>query len=1428
MMPSPPYFEEIRRGAQSRWDQLEADPEIAAPWHQLFKQVQSPRHVVSELLQNADDAGATFATVDIHDGEFIFGHNGEDFQADQFASLCRFGYSNKRHLHTIGFRGIGFKSTFSLGNEVKLRSPSLSVVFRRKRFTEPEWSAEPPTCNGRTFVSVKLQDVSRATEMQKNISAWTESPTSLLFFRSLRGLRLGGLLVEWRSDGVGPVPNSEWIKFGDSGSSRLLLIRSEPEEFPSDAVEEIRQERMLGVADEADMPPCTIDIVVGIEGRLFVVLPTGVTTPLPFACNAPFIQDPARVKIKDPETSPTNRWLLERAGKLAARTMMQWLGRKDMPIAQRAEAYRLLPLASSEGDTIEDACVEFVSNAFSSEIEDQPILLTNSGELATKETCIAVPTWLSEVWDDALVSTLFDSGRRPLFCNEVGPKVRSRLIKQGYLTSLDDGDVHTVLRNNHLPRPKSWKNLLNLWAAVALDFTEHPFLAPLRKDFRIVPVQAQDNLYSAQEVVRLGEKKLLHSEADWDFLSKFLLVMNPNWPRFLAEQRRNAEADQNEELARQVQAADSTLSAIGLGDSNDAAQVIEQVATAFFGQEQVTTDDCIRLAQIAAKLSVQASPDFEFVTLDGTRRSRAQGTLIADSRFDFDTFATERWCDQHVIYEAYSSRFVSCTGEDWQQWITSGRSGLAEFIPLRRETYRIWGEQQLKTFLKQRGQSSAVPLPYNSSDFEASDWDFPEEHWQHWEHVAKEEPNFWVKLTERLLAQPSSFWKNALTADVSQIARNRSERRLNTDNLLPRWIEKLRQKECLQDTWGKARQPVDLLCRTPETESLLDIEPFVKAAFDTEAVRPLLARLGVRDTPTGPDRLLDRLKALAAVTNPPVFEVEKWCHRIDGMLPKCSTEEFEKVKATFQAERLVLTTDGTWAQSNEVFLAPDDHDVPGAALVHEAIRSLTLWQKVGVEPRPTLDRIIEWLQSLPQDEKLAPDVLRRIKELLPRHAHRIWFDCGCWLNLDGEWTSIENLKYSISMHSLSAWGHLFPAIKKQVADLQRLTADVVHDEPFSSLPSLASCLSERVQTNLFAVAKPAIKGWLQALGAGLSRIVTDSEERTSRIRDQARRLATTMWQTTTALETVPYIDGTPAGTARANEVLWEGQTLYVVDRPVTRLLRQIAREVARPFDDTEIEDCIKFCIDRTPDHVTEYLEQNFTLAAPQEAPADHDEKPIVAKGDGSPQTDDVEPVDRENLRDEVQETKPETLAEEMETPAPEPEGESSAAPDDAMQEDSDGETAATPEDDPAPIRNPTQRPKLLSILDRFAEAEGFKREATGERYFHSDGRWLQKQNGQPFPWGMFSSEGYLLRSLLARDHCLIREPLQIACEIWDTCKKAPDSHSLIVEDIDGRPQELTGATLVEMANDGKLLLYPATYRVVCKVDEAHPSELLRA
>ena len=52
------YFNRVAASARKLWEQLDADPVLKGPWRQLFAQVQSPRHVLARLLQNAEHARA--------------------------------------------------------------------------------------------------------------------------------------------------------------------------------------------------------------------------------------------------------------------------------------------------------------------------------------------------------------------------------------------------------------------------------------------------------------------------------------------------------------------------------------------------------------------------------------------------------------------------------------------------------------------------------------------------------------------------------------------------------------------------------------------------------------------------------------------------------------------------------------------------------------------------------------------------------------------------------------------------------------------------------------------------------------------------------------------------------------------------------------------------------------------------------------------------------------------------------------------------------------------------------------------------------------------------------------------------------------------------------------------------------------------------
>lgn len=1395
----PDYFHGVRERASKRWDQLEADPELAGPWHQLFKQVQSPRHILSELLQNADDAGASEARVSIEDDRFVFEHNGEDFIEAHFASICRFGYSNKRALHTIGFRGIGFKSTFSLGDRVELFTPTLAVAFERARFTEPHWINGRRLTSGTTRVEVAIANPLLHREVEKNLDEWLKSPVSLLFFKTIRRLQIGEKTVHWQSLGPGPIADSEWMALDEKADDPFLLVRSAEEAFPADALDEIRKERMLGADDSGDFPPCRVEIVLGAKGRLYVVLPTGVETPLPFACNAPFIQDPARLKIKDPETSPTNRWLLKRAGELAASAMMEWLEQSRTSPRDRADAYGLLPDVDREATTLEGSCGALVELAFDDAIDDRPILLTEDGKLVAAKGAIAVPQPIFDIWPAEQAMALLDTKSRPALCQHVSPKDRTKLVRWGLVEEFSKADLLERLRSNHLARPSTWRHLLNLWSYIAPEVTGWQCHDADR--LRIVPVQGKEVLYSASEVVRLGEKKLLQSDEDWEFLAEHLIVLNQNWTRFLAEQRRDkGEGDGGRGDA--VQAAFAVLEEIGLDETSDVNAVIERVAADYFASGQPKLLECVQLAQIAAKLSVTIGESFRYACADRTLRPIGKAVLF-DENGALEELLPEAIQQTQLLHPDYVASFKSCTREDWLRWVAAGRSGLLTFAPLVQKSRRIYGRQQVTTEAQARGLRGTLYYPYVTSEFVIEDWDFAADYWKHWESLSKTDPRIWAKIAGRILEQRDSYWSRASSARLSQVATTGSTRSLTSESLLADWLLKLRGKPCLPDTRDMIQLPADLLRRTPETESLIDVEPFVHGLLDRETTRPLLDMLGIRSTPSGPGRLLDRLRALAKSDKAPAHEVEKWYRRLDQMLDGCSTADAQNIKDAFKVEKLILAQDGTWATTSGVFLAGDEEDVPGAAVIRASVLDLSLWRRIGVAERPSADLALQWLGTLASGKALSADDARRVRTLMSRYPTRIWDECGHWVNLAGEWVETDTLAYGLSMQSLFTYSHLHDWVKRKTADFRQLSADTVRNPPFSSLQALSDLVEERFnQPPLFPGLEDR-RAWLTAFGTQLARIELADPVETERVRAVATAIAATSWVAAPKLEVIPYLDGVPAGTARLTDILWLDGKLFVSPLSKAKLAKRVPEEIGKSLS-ADIRAALAYAFERSPEDIKAYLEENFTLGPEQKAvvpvaDAQHAAAPVGGHAVNEPSED---PDEAALQVGQAAPASDQDLSEDEEPATPQ-------EPEQPNQEPEDGLLEAEPVSRPRAPAKP-QRP---SVIARFALALGYKPDGE-DRFYHSDGSWIGRANGARFPWERRSASGEVLRHYYPKEHCLEREPLQIEADVWGLLDQKPDVYSFILVNPEGEPVEMTGARLRALREGGEITIHPATYRLV--------------
>jgi hypothetical protein len=529
------------------------------------------------------------------------------------------------------------------------------------------------------------------------------------------------------------------------------------------------------------------------------------------------------------------------------------------------------------------------------------------------------------------------------------------------------------------------------------------------------------------------------------------------------------------------------------------------------------------------------------------------------------------------------------------------------------------------------------------------------------------------------------------------------------------------------------------------------------------------------------------------------------------MIGRCSTDDSKKIKDAFYSQKIVFTGTNSWAKAAEVFLAADEEDVPGAAVIYPAVSHLSLWRKIGIPERPTADLAIKWLKSLPSDEYLTPDELRRIRSILPRYPDRIWNECGHWLNLEGEWVATTDLAYSLTMQSLIHWKNLFTSYKKKTADFQKLSNDVCHHLPFAGLPTLAAKIEDLFDEEVEASDKPQHKPWLFNFGSNLKRIVLENSAETTRIREIGNRITETTWQTAKSVETTPYIDGAPAGTPRSVDVVWKESTLYVQDKPIGKLFKSITQEVGRPFNRSEISEAIWACIDRSPEFVDEYIENNFNLEKVENLPTEIETLPEPSTTPQSPQPTQNGVAEPSAGASAGHGSDQPTTAIGSDTSEENQESEQVVIDGSEIGQNTEGNEGKTEETQRAHTKE--SKPTQPSLIERFAVINGYFKD-NDNRFYHPDGRFFEKVSGNSFPWELKSSSGELIQSYWAKDICIKREPLQLNAEVWNACYQFPQKYSVILSDQAGKPVEFSGERLREMYDAGELNLYPATYRLV--------------
>ncbi|MBW2310285.1 MAG: hypothetical protein JRF35_04320 [Deltaproteobacteria bacterium] len=1350
--------------------------------------------MLSELLQNADDAGATKVHARIVDNTFEFIHDGEDFNEETFQSLCQFGFSNKRHLHTIGFRGVGFKALFSLGPRVEVTTPTLTFAFDAKRFTEPIWLKECEPSK-ETLIRVPLDKEVKADTLKAEFDRWLDSPLPLLFFNSVLRLKIQHRLIYKEPMGPGPVSNSEYMWLANPHKQEVLCIRSEPEFFPPDALEEIREERG---SPEFEVPPAMVHVVLGAksESRLYTVLPTEVQPPLPFSFNGPFIQDPARTGIKHPANSPTNTWLLQKIGRLVGSVLTDWLNNRDLELFERAQAYHLMPEPIECDGSLSSESTRLILEEFEEFISDyEEILLTYDGTLAKKGDVLVLPPEVLKTWEPEDARAILGPEKEKVLSISVDQKSLSVLESWDLIEKLNRSAVAKTLLSAEeasVPCPLPLEKLIHLWSYLSPLRSDYSFRHLLRK-LPIVPTASREELYAPENVVVLGGKESRVSESDWSFLMEWADVVEPNWVRLVAEAEDDfledePETDETTGLSVVEMANTKDLfKALRLDQRVGLEQIVESVANKIFENDE-PGDAGIALAHIASRGDVIISERFKFLCQDGEWRS-AGSMLIAPIISDLDTLFPEDWATANVLSLNYLSGLSGQDRRKWNDWIRDTDKSKLHLFPVpKRRTHTYWGYRAkiyVSSFCKERGGNEPDSYPLKGNDFLNEDFDWDKDLWEHWEIKAKDDPTFWPLIASSVLKCWSKNWEKRFNAFIKQEGRSYSYS-LDHGELVARWLYRLRSLPCLLDTYSRSSIPAELYRNTPETQAFVNVERFVHPDFDRPEYAKVLDLLGVRSKPESIDPLLDRLRALARAENPPISHLVDLYRAIDRSLLRVEMEIIENVKSYFSSEPIVYTSQGSWEKIKDVYLE-NPEGIPGVRIVHPEAGELGMWSRLGIVRRPTLEMAIGWLKSQPRNELLKAGEKERAIQIFQRAPFDVWEKCNVWLDASGRLAENSDFQWG-AVNSSQIIG-LFDSKKRRIADFSFLEENFATSFCANAgLVPLGVSLEHRL-VNHSPSGPASHKPWMVTLGRLLRRLHSDGEQDNEMIasdRSAGERLSMCKWQPVYSLRTAPFLDGEPAGVENERKVLWHDGTVYTVGKSPAHH-RELVREISQNFLTPEARRAIVDCADRDPAWIEAYAEENLDL-----------EEEVGLRETGESGTGTQEESSEKVGGEDIEES--DKVEDEEQTPVDMPDdgeqGEEGVEQEEDDQEELDGKGP----------RKQRQSPLKEAFLNYMRERRFLWIDAKG-CFCNAEGCIVIKAE-KPFTWVEYDENGNIYAFYWVGKGSL-EDGIEIPSEIWNMKESLPYEVCLVLVDDSKDIVVLTLSTLKEKVRRGEVELYAA-------------------
>jgi len=378
----------------------------------LAHQYSKRTHFIFELLQNAEDAGATEVEFRVEDERLVFSHNGDRLFSDEnVESITSIGKSTKQTDYTqIGKHGIGFKAVFAYTHTPRIHSgdkhfdiedvviPCLLTCDDTPPDLKPgetriilpfDSDAIPEVRRFREFVSAEKAKADISDALKKlNIR-------TLLFLHHIEKIRW--TLVDG-TEGV-------YLRKSKSEPERIFLRHVDVTD--GDRTESwLIFEQEVNVTDDGKDNKCIVEVAFLVENgkviparntELVVYFPTEKKTGMAFLIQGPFKTTKARNNIKFDD--PANQQMLETAAHLAANSLETLRDLKFLDVS----SYLALPLQIPD-----DGYFRPVYDNVREVLREKPLLPANGGGFITAEEAkLARGKDLTELFSPEQLSKLF-------------------------------------------------------------------------------------------------------------------------------------------------------------------------------------------------------------------------------------------------------------------------------------------------------------------------------------------------------------------------------------------------------------------------------------------------------------------------------------------------------------------------------------------------------------------------------------------------------------------------------------------------------------------------------------------------------------------------------------------------------------------------------------------------------------------------------------------------------------------------------------------------------------------------------------------------------------------------------------------------------------------------------------------------------------